>query len=495
MAWFHLHRHLRNAFIPTAVNNYHPHAIRQHMLGAYVVILVLVKVGAVAFVSFTSPLAKQSEITPTNIIRLSNNERRALQIPVLKSNAALSKAAQAKGNDMLRAQYFAHVSPNNVSPWFWFTQAGYRYQYAGENLAIDFVESENVVQAWMASPSHRKNLVNSKFKEIGVAVVSGTFNGADSVIVVQMFGTPPPEPVRRVAQGPAQQPAPAEVKQKLAQVVPSVLGEEETEPILGTPVVISEPVVTKPPVQPIIHTPAAGSLVRVATPEVVGTAEPGSRVIVKANDRAIGQTTASAQGVFSLVPSEELLDGQYTFRAESVARNLSSSSNGQTVTLDTRPPEVNAASSFALLSLVAPDTYDVQIATTSDATEVRCSCGAISSNLESSHSGYHGTVTLDPRKTSSSLLRLNVRDAAGNETGVALADTSLFTTGVVASSGSSIVTAFEVLSLSRAVMTFFLVAMLIIGLINVFVHLERQHHASIIGTMLVMYLAGSLLLL
>jgi uncharacterized protein YkwD len=495
MAWFHLHRHLQNAFVPHAGNNYHPQALHHHMLGAYAVILIALKIATVSFVSLSSPAARVSEVTPTNIVRLSNNERRTEKIPVLKSNALLSKAAQSKANDMLRLQYFAHVSPTNTTPWYWFKQAGYRYQYAGENLAIDFVESEDVVQAWMNSPAHRKNVLNAKFKEVGVAVVSGSFNGTNSVIVVQMFGTPPPQPVKKVAAGPVQQPTPVVVKQQLAQAAPTVLGESEEPAPVVSPEPTPAPEPPKAPVVPVIKTPGTGSIVRSTLPEVIGTAEAGSLVQLKVNDRAVGETIVDSTGVVTIVPSKTLTEGEQVLQLVSTARGLMSASASQKITIDTKAPEIDIEKSFALLSLSGPDTYDVQVATTPDATIAHCQCGAISTALQSSQAQYLGTIVLDPRKTTSGILRIAVSDSAGNETSVALADTTLFTTGVVASSGNRLVTAFQAIAFSRAVMVMFLVALLVIALMNIFIQLERQHHATIIGTMLVMYLAGSLILL
>jgi hypothetical protein len=67
---------------------------------------------------------------------------------------------------------------------------GYKFLYAGENLAVNFTESRDVDQAWMDSPTHRANLLNVNFREIGMAVMEGAYKGNDTIFVVQMFGTP-----------------------------------------------------------------------------------------------------------------------------------------------------------------------------------------------------------------------------------------------------------------------------------------------------------------
>jgi hypothetical protein len=91
---------------------------------------------------------------------------------------------------MAANEYFAHYSPDGVSPWHWFNRAGYVYAHAGENLAIHFTDSTEVVEAWMKSPAHRANIVDSKYTEIGVGTAKGTYEGYDTVFVVQLFGTP-----------------------------------------------------------------------------------------------------------------------------------------------------------------------------------------------------------------------------------------------------------------------------------------------------------------
>jgi hypothetical protein len=91
---------------------------------------------------------------------------------------------------MLARQYFAHNTPDGATPWTFIKATGYSYITAGENLAIDFSEAESVQSAWMNSPGHRANILNSNFKEIGIGIAKGKFDGHDTTIVVQMFGTP-----------------------------------------------------------------------------------------------------------------------------------------------------------------------------------------------------------------------------------------------------------------------------------------------------------------
>ncbi len=95
-----------------------------------------------------------------------------------------------KADDMATKGYFAHTSPEGLTPWYWFAQVGYNYTYAGENLAINFNESKDVDTAWLASPTHRANILNSHYTEIGIATAQGMYKGVQATFVVQMFGTP-----------------------------------------------------------------------------------------------------------------------------------------------------------------------------------------------------------------------------------------------------------------------------------------------------------------
>ena len=134
-------------------------------------------------------LGYAANISPTEVISLTNQERTAVGLLPLEENATLSQAAQAKGVDMLNRGYWAHVDPDGTQPWKFFTDFGYKYRYAGENLARDFSNPTSAVEAWMNSPSHKENILSEKYKEIGVAVVEGSLAGVDTTIIVQFFGT------------------------------------------------------------------------------------------------------------------------------------------------------------------------------------------------------------------------------------------------------------------------------------------------------------------
>lgn len=136
----------------------------------------------------TSSVAFASEITVDNVIFLTNKDRQDNNLPILQVSDVLTQAAESKVHDMVQKNYFAHTSPEGQAPWNWIEKYGYDYQVAGENLAIRFESAEEQELAWMESTKHRENILNVRYKEIGVAIAKTNRNGHLEIIVVQMFG-------------------------------------------------------------------------------------------------------------------------------------------------------------------------------------------------------------------------------------------------------------------------------------------------------------------
>ena len=164
--------------------------IRKTMLNNKIKTKYFIQIFAFAFIFFVfSGNASASEITADNVINFVNQAREENGLSDLMENEKLVKIAQDKLSDMIQNDYFAHTSPKGTTPWFWFEKNGYDYKYAGENLAMSFQSAEAQQQAWMDSATHRKNILNSNYQEIGVAVGIEKINGENSIIAVQEFGT------------------------------------------------------------------------------------------------------------------------------------------------------------------------------------------------------------------------------------------------------------------------------------------------------------------
>lgn len=175
--------------IPHQGNDYKPHAVRHRTLATYSFLLIAVKMAVLVLLFFTYPNpAEFSTITINRIIELTNKARQEQGLLPLKHNQTLDLAAQKKAENMLKNNYFSHTSPDGIKPWHWFKQVEYNYTFAGENLAMNFIEAEDAIQAWLDSPSHRDNILSENYEDIGVAVAIGVLEGQETTLVVQLFG-------------------------------------------------------------------------------------------------------------------------------------------------------------------------------------------------------------------------------------------------------------------------------------------------------------------
>jgi hypothetical protein len=151
------------------------------------IVLFSISVGTRIYINKTN---MKAAVLPAVLIDLTNEARLVSGQRILARSSLLDQAAQLKANDMATNNYFAHVSPSGLSPWYWFSRVNYVFSYAGENLAVDFSESVDVKNAWLLSPTHKANILSSNFTEIGIAVAEGYRHGKPTVYVVQMFGKP-----------------------------------------------------------------------------------------------------------------------------------------------------------------------------------------------------------------------------------------------------------------------------------------------------------------
>jgi len=182
---------LKNLFLHHEHNNHRPKVLHLSSLYFFVILIVFFQLG-LSFIQTTFPgvLGFAANISPEEIVRLTNEKRVGSGLNGLSMNGTLSQGAMQKGADMFAKNYWAHFAPDGTSPWMFFKSAGYSYLYAGENLARDFQNSGEVVQAWMNSQTHKDNILNSNYTEIGVAVLNGTLDGSETTLVVQFFGKP-----------------------------------------------------------------------------------------------------------------------------------------------------------------------------------------------------------------------------------------------------------------------------------------------------------------
>lgn len=177
-------------FIPHKDTHKKAHLISWQGLLIYVLLFILLQV-SFSIISYTKPgiLGITANIDQKKLIELTSIERQKKDLPPLVENEALNKAARLKAENMFSENYWAHFSPSGKTPWDFILGAGYRFTFAGENLAKNFYSADDVVVAWMASKTHRDNLLNSNYKDIGIVVMEGVLNGQQTTLIVQEFGT------------------------------------------------------------------------------------------------------------------------------------------------------------------------------------------------------------------------------------------------------------------------------------------------------------------
>lgn len=188
---------LKKHFIPHEGNAHRPHILRDSNTRKIVFFLILLE--AIVFLGPTLTRLNMSggmaAVLPAVLASLTNEERESQNLSTLTVSPILNQAAEMKALDMANNSYFAHTSPQGKTPWFWLEQVDYEYQYAGENLAINFSDSKDVTDAWMASPSHKANIVKGYYTEIGTGVAVGMFEGRETVFVAQVYANPLPKKI------------------------------------------------------------------------------------------------------------------------------------------------------------------------------------------------------------------------------------------------------------------------------------------------------------
>ena len=233
---------LKKHFIPHKDNEHRPHILRDNNIRNIVAIVIFLEI-----FTFLIPTLIRLNVTggmaavlPAVLAQLTNEERQEQNLAILTVNPILNKVAEMKALDMATKGYFAHTSPEGKTPWYWLEQVGYKYQYAGENLAINFSDSKDVTNAWMKSPTHKANIVKGNYTEIGTGIASGIYKGRETVFVAQVYANPLIL-VSRQNESP-------KTDIKITQKVASVIKEKPTN-VLGAEVVASTENIKNIPIQ------------------------------------------------------------------------------------------------------------------------------------------------------------------------------------------------------------------------------------------------------
>ncbi|MDP3899523.1 MAG: CAP domain-containing protein [bacterium] len=190
----HTNSKLVDFFVPCDGNNHHPKILttkRAIFYSSFFVVVKMVVVTAVLVLplqAFLSPdiLAEQK----AEVARLVDELRVEQGKQPLSVNAYLENSAQGRTNDMLQNSYFSHYGPNGHDLAYFLEKSNYRYEMAGENLAMGFSSAKTVVQAWVKSPLHYKNMIDPDFIEAGIGIVQGEYDGSVTTFMTHHFGKP-----------------------------------------------------------------------------------------------------------------------------------------------------------------------------------------------------------------------------------------------------------------------------------------------------------------
>jgi uncharacterized protein YkwD len=352
---------LKDLFLAHEGNNYRPHAFHPKRLLFYSASSLILKGMLIAVVVF-SPIS--AWLTPDilsqeseKVVDLTNQLREQQGVPPLQKSELLAQTANQKCRDMLMNQYFAHVSPDQDSITTWLERGGYDFAAAGENLAMGFSQAEELVQAWEDSKTHRQNLLDTDYKEIGVAMMSGDYKDVETTFATQHFGAPiikektqtetvePAKLAKAEEEIPFEAPPKASLEKETQKEAPVPAEDSQQEELSSRQELKQE--------KSFDNEQATSSLFRLPQPELrlnspkltdrnlieaEITAPGAEKVRIYSGDKIIKTVSL---GVFKNVTVDvELSEGKNKLRVESVAGDKATSSPTQVLTVDSTPPRL-----------------------------------------------------------------------------------------------------------------------------------------------------------
>lgn len=339
-------------FIPHEGNDYKPNSLSLKRIIFYAIAGLLIKALLVFFV-VVYPI--EAWLTPDfsisegqKIITLTNEIREKKNLPDLKENSLLTRAAYAKAQDMLVNQYFEHVSPTKVGLANWLNNVKYNYTVAGENLAMGFNTPEEVVNGWVHSKTHYANLIDPDFKEIGVGVTSGNFVGEETTLVAQFFGQllaleKKPEEKSNNTIAEIQKNVVEAIKPKTAEAkIPTDKKEVKNIKVENKAVLAKETATTAPVFilpEPVLVEPSDGLLTgkKEIDAKIYALFSEKIIVLINGNSQTLLNTGGENKDYYSL--KLNLQEGSNIVSIKSIKGNLEKYSSNYSVALDTTPPD------------------------------------------------------------------------------------------------------------------------------------------------------------
>jgi uncharacterized protein YkwD len=160
-----------------------------HSKQLFLLTLVLI-FSTLVFVPLLAHAQASGSLSAASLAVAANVDRASFGLMRVQENAVLNTAAQHRADDMATRGYFAHTSPQGISPCFWVTSAGYVYSSVAENISAGHETTEAVERAWMNSQGHRKNILNAKYTDVGFGIARGMYRGRMTTFVVEILAAP-----------------------------------------------------------------------------------------------------------------------------------------------------------------------------------------------------------------------------------------------------------------------------------------------------------------
>ena len=373
---------------PGKHNNYTPFLLHRSALAIYVLIIFVFNLVVGQLGLFTVFAA----VDASTLYSLHNSNRNNSGLGGLTVNSQLVSSATSKAKAMLDSNCWDHYCPPGTSPWSFILGAGYEYIYAGENLAEGFGDNNALMNAWMNSPTHRANVLNGNFTEIGIGFAYGSFQGKENnTIVVVHFGsrqkiqTAPPAPVKQITTNTnTNQPKPTSVSTPVPTNIPNIE----------------------------ISSPKPGDIFNSSQPEIVGNKPETSILEININEQNVGRVEVRGTN-FSFRPPS-LDEGDNVLK---VLGYINERLVNQTVEIEFK------------IDTVAPpiDQDKIEIITNSDSTELTIlikddpDIFKISSNINSDgfskveNGDWEISFSID-KITDETVIIITAEDEAGNQT-------------------------------------------------------------------------------
>lgn len=158
------------------------------------VFMILTILSPWQFIKNKQVLGYATDITTNGLLTETNSQRLKMSVGALTNSTKLNEAAQTKAQDMVNRNYWSHQTPEQEEPWTFITSTGYTFQKAGENLAYGFNNNGQVIAGWMNSTTHKMNMLDKEFDEVGFGVANATnfTNNGKTTVVVAMYARKSP---------------------------------------------------------------------------------------------------------------------------------------------------------------------------------------------------------------------------------------------------------------------------------------------------------------